>query len=77
VGSILLVYSQTLKEHLEHIKLVIQKIKKAGLKLKLNKCCFVKEEVEYLGHILTPDGLQTNPRLVEAVRVYPQPQNVK
>ena len=59
----ILVYSRTLEEHLEHLKLVMQRIERAGLKLKPNKCCFVKEEVEYLGHILTPNGLKTNPRL--------------
>ena len=37
----------------------------------------MKEEVEYLGHALTSNGLKSNPRLVEAVKVYPQPQNVK
>ena len=73
----ILVYSRTLEEHLEHLKLVMQRIERAGLKLKPNKCCFVKEEVEYLGHILTPNGLKTNPRLVEAIKAYSRPQNVK
>ena len=73
----ILVYSRTLEEHLEHLKLVMQRIEKAGLKLKPYKCCFVKEEVEYLGHILTPNGLKTNPRLVEAVKAYPRPQEVR
>ena len=64
----ILVYSRTLGEHLEHLKLVMQRIERAGLKLKPSKCCFVKEEVEYLGHILTPNGLKTNRRLVEAIK---------
>ena len=72
-----LIYSRTAKKYLEHFKLVIQRIEGAGLKLKPSKCCFVREEVEYLGHILTPDGLKTNPRIVEAIKAYPQPQNVK
>ena len=72
-----LIYSTSLNEHLKHLELVIQRIEGAGLKLKPSKCCFVREEVEYLGHVLTPDGLKTNPRLVEAIKVYPQPQNVK
>ena len=75
-----LIYSISLNEHLKHLKhleLVIQRIEGAGLKLKPCKCCFMREEVEYVGHILTPDGLKTNPILVEAIKVYPQPQNVK
>ena len=72
-----LVYSWTLEEHLKHLQLIMQKIETVGLKLKPSKCNFVREEVEYLGHILTPEGLKTNPRLVEAVSKYPQPRNVK
>jgi len=72
-----LIYSQTLPEHLEHLKLVIKRIEQAGLKLKPRKCLFVRDEVEYLGHLLTSDGLKTNPRTVNAVKEYPQPQSVK
>ena len=72
-----LVYSRTLPEHLEHLQLVIQRIQQASLKLKPSKCSFVREEVEFLGHVLTPEGLKTNPRIVEAVKEYRQPQNVK
>jgi len=72
-----LIYSRTLPEHLEHLKLVIERIEQGGLKLKPSKCSFVKEEVEYLGHLFTPDGLKTNSRTVNAVKEYPQPQSVK
>ena len=72
-----LVFSQSLDEHLEHLRLVIQKIQDAGLKLKPAKCQFVREEVEYLGHVLTPSGLKTNLKLVESVVNYPRPQNSK
>ena len=72
-----LVFSQSLEEHLEHLCLVIQKLQDAGLKLKPSKCQFVRKEVEYLGHVLTPDGLKTNLKLVESVANYPKPQNSK
>lgn len=49
-----LIYSTTLKEHLKHLELVIQRIEGAGLKLKPSKCCFVREEVEYLGYVSPP-----------------------
>ena len=73
----ILVFSQTLEQHLEHLRLVLQRILSAGLKLKPTKCHFLKKEVEYLGHILTPDGLRTNPKLVKSVEDFPQPKNVK
>ena len=71
-----LVFSQTLEEHLEHLKRVIERIEEVGLKLKPTKCKFVRKEVEYLGHIITPEGLRPNPKLVTAVREYPTPRDI-
>ena len=71
-----LVFSPTLEEHLTHLQAVIKRINGAGLKLKPSKCRFVREEVEYLGHLVTPQGLKTNVRLVEAVKQFPRPTDV-
>lgn len=57
-------FSRTLEEHLQQ---VIQHISAAGLKLKPSKYHFIRREVEYLGHLITPHGLKTNPRLTSAV----------
>ena len=46
-------------------------LQQAGLKLKQTKCHFVRKEVEYFGHLITPGGLRPNPRLVEAVPNFP------
>ena len=67
----ILIYSRTLEEHLSHLRLVLER------KLKISKCAFVRQEVEYLGHILTPDGLKTNPKLAQSVEDFPIPKNVK
>jgi hypothetical protein len=72
----ILVFSRTLEEHLEHLRRVIERLEEAQLKLKLVKCQFIRKEVDYLGHVLTPEGLKVNSRLVEAVTNFPQPQNV-
>ena len=69
--------SKTLEEHLLHIQRVIERIVQVGLKLKPTKCRFVQKELEYLGHIVSRDGLKPNPRLVEAVKGYPEPTNVQ
>lgn len=71
------VFSRMLEEHLIHLRRVIGKIQESKLKLKLSKCCFIREEVDYLGHVLTPQGLRTNTKLVAAVMEFPQPQNLK
>jgi len=63
-----LIFSQTLEEHLSHLQKVIQRLTEVGLKLKPAKCQFARTVVEHLGHLITPNGLKTNARLVEAVR---------
>ena len=72
-----LVFSSTLEEHLQHLQLVIERLHKVGLKLQPAKCHFIRKEVEYLGHLVTPNGLKTNPRLVAAVREFPTPDGIK
>ena len=71
-----LIYSKSLREHLRHLELVLQRIAKVGLKLKPTKCKFICQEVEYLGHLITPRGLQTNERIVNAVKEFPCPRDV-
>ena len=72
-----LVFSPTLADHLLHLQRVFNRIREAGLKLKPTKCRFVATEVEYLGHVLTPEGLKTNPATVSAVKDFPTPKNLK
>ena len=73
----ILIFSTTLEQHLEHLRLVLQRSCEVGLKLNPAKCRFVRKEVEYLGHILTPNGLKPNPTLVRAVREFPIPTTVQ
>ena len=72
-----LVFSRTLKEHLEHLRLVITRLAEANLKLKPIKCRFVCKEVEYLGHLITPSGLKFNPQLVSAVQEFQTPRDIR
>ena len=72
-------FSHTLEEHLHHLQLVIKCPRECGLKLKLTKCHFIWKEVEYLaiGHMITPEGLKINPRLVSAMQEFPPPCNIR
>ena len=72
-----IVFSRTLDDHLHHLSLVIDRLAKAGLKLKPSKCHFICQKVQYLGHLLTPDGIRPNPDCVAAVRDYSAPTSVK
>ena len=72
-----LIFSESLEEHIYHLHLVMDCLIDAGLKLNPSKCHFVQKEVQYLGHIITPLGLKLNPERVAAVQDFPVPQNVK
>ena len=47
--DVLLIYSATFKKHLEHLALVLKRLKKGGVKVKASKCSFFKREMSYLG----------------------------
>ena len=72
----IIVFSETLPEHLRHLRSVLNRLKAAHLMLKPKKCHFIRQEVEYLGHIITPQGLRPNPKQVSAVVEYPVPESV-
>ena len=64
----ILVFSEYLEEHLKHLQVVISKVNKAGLKFKPSKCHFIKKDIDFLGHVITANGLQPNPAKIEVVR---------
>ena len=66
----------TKEEHLKRLEAVFQKLCAAGLKLKPSKCFFFKEEIEYLGHVVSGKGISTNPKKIEAVSKWPTPRTV-
>ena len=71
------VYSETLAEHVSHLRIVFERLRTAGLKLNPEKCRFVCDEVEYLGHLITLVGLKPSERNLNAVREFPVPTNLK
>ena len=72
-----LVYSQNFEDHLHHLRLVFDRFREAGLKLKPSKCHFGQKEVKYLGHMITTEGIQPDPEKVKVVQEYPAPTSVK
>ena len=72
-----LVYSRTFDDHLQHLRLVFDRFRTAGLKLKPSKCHFGQKQVNYLGHVITRDGIQPDPEKIKVVQEYPVPRTVK
>ena len=73
----ILVVGQTFEEHLENLRTVLQRLREAGLKLKPSKCDLLKTEVQYLGYVVSADGIKIDPRKTQAVRDFPVPTNVR
>ena len=73
----ILIYSSSYEEHLEHIQQVLQLLQKDQWKVKLSKCAFTQRKVTYLGHVISEQGVATNPSKVTAVLNWPVPENMK
>ena len=71
-----IVFSKTLEEHIFRLRAVFEKVKQVGLKLKPSKCEFFRQELTYLGHVVSKAGIQTNPKKVEAIHKWPTPTNM-
>ena len=73
----ILVTDKTRQNHLEHLKEVLARLDKAGIRLKLKKCVFLQNQVIYLGHRINVDGIQPVDGKVRAIHGAPTPTNVK
>ena len=73
----ILIYAQSLEEHLLHIQNVFDRLKQHGLKLKLKKCQFLQNETNYLGFVINEKGIKPCEKKVQAIRTLPSPTCVK
>ena len=74
----IIVYSGSFDEHIEHIRNVLRRLQKKGIKLNPGKCDLFKNEVKYLGRIVNQEGYRMDDSVVEAVKALKEknPQNV-
>ena len=70
----IVVYGSTIKEHNNNLKTLFERLRTTGLKLQPDKCEFIRPELEYLGHIISADGVKPNPSKIEAVKNFPVPK---
>ena len=73
----IIIFSKTEEEHLQHLEEIFECLRNAGLKLKLQKCSFFKKHIEYLGHLISDEGIQPLPEKLESISKMPTPQNAK
>ena len=63
----IIIFSNTFQEHLSLLKAVFERFQEQNLKLKASKCEFFRDQVLCLGHVVSQEGIQTDPAKIEAV----------
>lgn len=72
----ILIYSRSLEDHIHHIELELQLLQQHQLCAKLSKCSFPQNKLEYLGHIISAEGVATDPEKTRVMQDWPLPSNV-
>ena len=72
----IIVFSWTPEENIHRFKAVFNKLKAAGLKLKPSKCDLFKQQINYLGHVVSNEGVSTDPEKIKPLTEWPQPTTV-
>ena len=73
----ILVYSRSVEEHEEHLRTVLQVLREEKLFANRKKCLFAQEQIEYLGHVVTRDGVAADPSKVKAMLEWPVPKSIR
>lgn len=72
----ILILSRTPEEHLRHCRLVLQRLREKKLRIKLSKCRWFQHEIQYLGYIVSADGVKPDPEKIRTVQTWPVPKDV-
>ena len=72
----ILIYSKYEEEHKEHLKIVLQELQEHQLFVKFSKCDFFKDKIQYLGHVVTKEGISVDPEKINAIEDWSVPKDV-
>ena len=73
----IIIYSKIWKGHLNHLRIVFEALRGAGLMVKIKKCDFAKKELKFLEHIISREGIRTDPEKIEKMVSMGSPKNLK
>ncbi|CAI7852042.1 unnamed protein product [Closterium sp. NIES-54] len=73
----ILIYSKNMKEHVEHLRKVFEILLKNKFYVKLSKSDFALKKVQFLGHMVSAEGVHVDPQKIEAVKRWKFPENMK
>jgi hypothetical protein len=72
----ILIASRIFDDHLRHLREVFGRLREARLRLKPKKCLILRDEVPYLGHVISTQGIHPDPSKTEKVKLFPTPSDV-
>ena len=73
----IIVFSRTVEDHLDKLREVLSRLGSAGLKIKPSKCHLLQSSICYLGHVVSAEGIKTDPEKIRSVSDLPTPSNKK
>ncbi|MBW0560082.1 hypothetical protein O181_099797 [Austropuccinia psidii MF-1] len=73
----IMVFSSSEEEHVKHVTSVLQRLRENNLFSKASKCVFHVSSVEYLGYVVSSEGLKMDSSKVQQILNWPQPRNIK
>ena len=73
----ILIYSKNMDDHIKHVRQVLATLEENHLSAKVSKCEFHKSEVDFLGHVISGDGVRTDPKKIASLKEWPIPSNLK
>ncbi|MCO5611979.1 hypothetical protein L7F22_066239 [Adiantum nelumboides] len=71
-----IIYSKTIEEHKEHLKVIFQALRDNKLYVNQKKSDFFLQEIQYLGHIISKNGIRMDPAKLEVIKDWPNPRNL-
>ena len=73
----ILIHSPDVPTHLIHMRQLFQRLREADLKLNREKCNFLKSHIQYLGHLISGEGIKPLPEKLESIKEMPPPTTPK
>ena len=77
IDDLLIITSGTFDDHLKKLHVVLGRLQKAGLRINATKSNFYRHDIEYLGYVLTREGIRPQPEKVQAILALREPTSVK
>jgi len=73
----ILIFSQNLTDHRRHVRTILKRVEETGLTLKASKCEFHTTEIEYLGYVISLQGLRMDEEKIQTIKEWKEQTNVK